>query len=314
MSDKPTRDTLLSGALRGEPPRGLVQAALRRLYMPVQQVARRLGLGGDRPLRRADAAWAQLRNALLVVSLQDVCAAFPQLRDTRTRFHTPGSDVVHFATSDGSITGQVRTLAGGPIAHAVAAEVWCPARHYGAMRLDVFLDSAAPAPHLMLHLNVLPSGKVLFFFDLPPRVDLKADDTYMAFYYLNAPPGQSRSASDLACACLNNPRMRPFISRDPVVRVFMASPAALLFTVDADAWGVQEVEAVLHEMLTQWLALAHLPRGARVDTTTVRQRDRTTRSFVRRDPDTANMRNVLGNETTDMLVELLSGYPDAGRG
>ena len=61
-------------------------------------------------------------------------------------------------------------------------------------------------------------------------------------------------------------------------------------------------------MLKHWLALARMPRSARVDSTTVRQRDRTTRSFVRRDPDTANMRNVLGRETTDMLVELLSGY------
>ena len=303
----PSRDTLLGGALRGEAPRGLVQAALSRLYRPVQQVARRLGLGASRE-RRADAAWAQLRNALLVRSLQDVRAAFPQLKDTRTRHHPPGSDVVHFGSGDGSICGDVRALAGGPIAHAVAAEVWCPARHYGAMRLDVFLDASMPAPHLMLHLNVLPSGTVLFFFDLPPRVDLKAEDSYLALYYLTAPPGQSRSPSDLACACLNNPAMRPFISRDPVVRVFMASPAALLFTVDADARGVQEVEAVLHEMLKHWLALARMPRSARVDSTTVRQRDRTTRSFVRRDPDTANMRNVLGRETTDMLVELLSGY------
>lgn len=308
----PARDTLLGSALRGgEPHRGLVQAALRRLYAPVQQVAYRLGLGASRPSRRSDAAWAQLRNALLVRSLQDVRAAFPQLRDTRSRHHPPGGEVVNFASADGSISGQVRTMAGGPIAHAVAAEVWCPARHYGAMRLDVFLDASLPAPHLMLHLNVLPTGTVLFFFDLPPRVDLKADDAYLSLYYLTAPPGQSRSPSDLACVCLNNARMKPFISRDPVVRVFMASPAALLFTVDASAQGVQEVEAVLHELLAQWLALARMPRGARVDSTTVRQRDRTTRSFVRRDPDTVNMRAVLGKETTDMLVELLSGYPSA---
>lgn len=315
------RDTLLGNALEQQnPPRGLVRGALHWLGAAMLAPVHRLvniaqgfiHTRDSRPERRADAARAKLRNALLINGLRRIRLAFPEMQETRTRHHGPGvGDGVPFSSLDGAITGRVRTFGGGPIAHATTAEMWCRSRHFGAMRLDAFLDATVPSPHLLLHLNVLPSGTVLFYFDLQPRVDLRADDAYLARYYLAHPPGCQRSPADLVAACLNDRRLRPFVSRDGVVRVFMATPAALLFTVDADAEGVAQLEAVMHEVLSQWLAMATMPRGTKVDATAVRQRDRVTRLFVQRDPDTANMRPLLGKDTTDMLVELLSGYNTA---
>jgi Red chlorophyll catabolite reductase (RCC reductase) len=305
------------------PPR-LQRAQLRR--SPTMSASRRddrgkqqrntlLGeaLQNQQPQQRdVDTLCEQLRNALLVDGLERVKLAFPAMKETRTRHHVHGDAGVPYSSLDGHVAGRVRTYAGGPISHCVVADIWSPTRSFGAMRLDVFLDGSVPAPHLLLHLNLLPpsphnaNASVLFYFDLQPRVDLRSDEAYMTRYYMTPVEG-GRSPAALVAACLANDRLRPYISRDGVVRVFMGTPAALLFTIDADAEGVQILESILEEMLSIWIALATMPRAAQVDATTVRQRDRITRLFVQRDPDTANMRPLLGKETTEMLIELLSG-------
>ncbi len=116
--------------------------------------------------------------------------------------------------------------------------------------------------------------------------------------------------ADLTAACLNDARLKPYISRDGTVRAFMASPAALLFTVDADADGVALVRGILDEMLSAWIALAKMSPGVRVDAATLRARDRVTRQFIRRDPDSANMRPLLGRDTTETLFRLCSGFDE----
>jgi len=301
--DGAPRDTLLAARLDAAPaPRSLLRSVLSapgRLVAPFLAPFASTALAQS---RRTRAAWHDLRALLLEECLQSVQAAWPELRPVPR----DGNLVTLFASLDDTLNGRVATLKGGPIAHAVTAEMWSDSGGFGAMRLDAFADVSNAVPHLMLHLNVLP-GTILFFFDLVPRVDLKMNDAYLTRNYLLPAPGCARALSDLVASCLNDSSLTPYISRDGVVRTFMASPSALLFTVPADAKGVQRIRSIAQEMIAAWIALAKAPLGPRVDAATLRTRDAVTRRFVYRDPDTANMRLVLGRETTDKLCQLLAG-------
>ena len=197
------------------------------------------------------------------------------------------------------------------------ARVWSRARGFGSARLDVFLDGSTSAPHLQIHITVLPSGAYLLFFDCPPRVDLVLNDAYLSRVYLTPPPGRPRALADIVAGCLRQPdAYAPFISRDGTVRAFMASPAVMLFTVQPGRKGTERVRSLARELTAAWaaLAVAPLPEAERatLDAEALRRRDVAIRDFVRRDPDTKNLVPVLGGGLTDMLMQLLAGTQQGG--
>jgi hypothetical protein len=292
----PSRDTLLGTQTRGREGSegyapGMVSSLVRAALAPALRLLRAPGRAAT--AARTRDAWHAMQRLLLVDLLAALCAAFPELRPVSTR-HTDDAGAVPFQSLDGTLHGTVRTLRGGRVDWAVTAEMWSDAGGFGAMRLDAFLDDTCDAPFLMLHLNVLPD-KILFFFDLPPRVDLKIEDAYLARCYLQPPPGCARSVAALAAECINDESLTPYISRDAAVRTFMASPAALLFTVRADEAGMARVRGIAEEMVAAWCALAAAPQAAPLPEERrklLRARDAITRNFVKRDPDTQARRNA----------------------
>jgi hypothetical protein len=266
-SSRDTRDTLLGHVTSGD--------AQQQQQQQQQQ--------------RGAAVWSELQDALLRQSRDAVAAAFPALRPVRTRFSDADAPDGHvsFRSADGDVTGEVTTLRAPPdVDWAVSAHFWSKSRGFGAMRFDAYLSDKTASPHLLLHLNVLPD-KLLFYFNCMPRVDLVHDDEHLFKTYETPPPGEPRSLGALAAECLNDPALTVYTSRDAVVRVHMAPPAALLFTADADAAGVARVRDIAAELTRAWVAFATHPVVARPDDDApLRARDAVMRNFVKRDPDT----------------------------
>ena len=189
------------------------------------------------------------------------------------------------------------------------ARVWSPTRCFGCARVDAFLDGSTHAPHLQVHVTVLPGGAFLIYFDCPARVDLLQNDAHLARAYLTPPPGQRRALADAVSALLRDRVAAPFVSHDGAVRAYMASPAAVCATLPAGRAGEQRVRALARELAACWAALAQAPapEAERVDAVDLRRRDAAIRGFVRRDPDTKNVAPALGDAVAEMLMQLLAG-------
>ena len=308
-----------SGAAKGA--RGWLSssasAAASLLLAPIDALAR----------RRAARAWDSATQLVLVDTLAAVRDACPELqlvcpRIKASSVRVDADGVFRYRSLDGAISGDMRSFAGGPVAHAVTSQLWNARLSVGSAHINVYLDAAAcPAPpHLVVEVSVV-RGKLLFYVDLLPRIDLKISDNYLQQMYLETPPGCARSPAELVRALLNDgTALTPHISRDAVTRVFLASPAAALFWAPNTPDGLARVRAAVVEMTAAWVALLHRygqPMTARSnlalelpDAAALAQRDRVARNACRRDPDAINVARLVGTDTMAALFQIQSGYAD----
>jgi len=188
------------------------------------------------------------------------------------------------------------------------ARMWLSTLGFGYARLDVFLDASTSAPHLQLHISVLPTGAYNIYFDVHPRCDLLVNHDYLRRVYLTPPPGCARSLSDVVAACLRQPAaFEPYISRDGAMRVVMASPAMMHMIVAPGRKGADRVRRLAREYAEAWVAIATaMPLPGALDAQAVRCRDVIIREGVKSDPD-KNLVPVLGAAGAEMLMQLTAG-------
>ena len=101
------------------------------------------------------------------------------------------------------------------------------------------------------------------------------------------------------------------------MNAFMVAPTTLLYTIPMSKKNFARVRELSMQYMRAWLEMLDEKEGVLlegIDTREVQtellQLDVRTRQFCGRDPDTKNVANIFGLETTDKLVRTLWGDPD----
>ncbi|KAJ8601874.1 hypothetical protein CTAYLR_002692 [Chrysophaeum taylorii] len=222
-----------------------------------------------------------------------------------------------FSSEDGKCTGTVAAYRGGNIDWITTCKFFSSALGFGNMRIDGWLDRSTRAPHMAVHLCIV--FNVLFIYiNLVPRTNLVLDDDYNDYVY--GDPKKSagdRSLNDIQNECIDDKAFKPYFSKSHVVKAFMNAPTTLLYTVGYSNKNFAKVRQIAMDYVRVWLDMAQENEGVLVKNidsrdvqTELLQTDVRIRQFCGRDPDTKNVANILGLDTTDKLVRTLWGDPN----
>ena len=164
----------------------------------------------------------------------------------------------------------------------------------------------------------VPQNVLFIYVGMPPRTNLVLDDAYNDHVY-----GSPRSAlggkslNDLHVECVEDKAFKQYVSKSHVVNAFMVAPTTLLYTVPMSKKNFARVRELSMGYMRSWLELLDETDGVLLDGVgsletqkELLQLDVRTRQFCGRDPDTKNVANIFGLETTDKLVRTLWGDPD----
>lgn len=180
---------------------------------------------------------------------------------------------------------------------------------FGNMRIDGWLDRSTRAPHLAVHLCIV-FNVIFIYINLVPRTNLILDDDYNDLVY-------GGTLNDIHNQCIEDKAFKPYFSKSHVVKAFMNAPTTLLYTIKYNKKNFEKVRKISQDYTQLWLDMAYdknpvlLKNIDDKDTQTeLLKVDVRTRQFCGRDPDTKNVANIFGIDTTDKLVRTLWGHPD----
>jgi len=242
----------------------------------------------------------------------------PALTQRRTWFSEPGSEPSDhsFATADGKCEGTVAGYKGGRIDWITTCKFFSSDLGFGNLRIDGWANRETRAPHVAVHLCIV--FNVLFIYiGMPPRTNLVLDDAYNDHVYGTARTCTGKSLNDMHVECVESKAFKQYVSKSHVVNAFMVAPTTLLYTIPFKRKNLETVRRLSIDYMRSWLELLDESEGVLVDNINTRevqtellQLDVRTRQFCGRDPDTKNVANLFGLETTDKLVRTLWGDPD----
>jgi len=244
-----------------------------------------------------------------------VKARVPELRPAPTWFSEEAAPH-SFASADGMCTGEVAAYKGGRVDWVTTCKFFSKSLGFGNMRIDGWSTRETRAPHMAVHLCIV--FNVLFIYvSLPPRANLLLDDEYNDYVYGEPKAGaDGKSLNDLYVQCVEDKAFKRYMSKSHVVNAFMVSPTTLLYTIPFNKKNFAKVRDLSIAHVKVWLDMLAEEDGVflkNIDDKRVQgellQLDVRTRQFCGRDPDTKNVANILGLETTDKLVRTLWGDP-----
>ena len=171
------------------------------------------------------------------------------------------------------------------------------------------------APHVAVHLCIV--FNVLFIYiGMPPRTNIILDDAYSDHVYGSTRPSIGKSLNDMHVSCVEDRRFKQYVSKSHVVNSFMVAPTTLLYTIPFSKKTFAKVRELSISHVRAWLEMLDETEGVLVEGINTRERqtellqlDVHARQFCGRDPDTKNVANIFGLETTDKLVRTLWGDP-----
>lgn len=132
----------------------------------------------------------------------------------------------------------------------------------------------------------------------------------------NAPKAAlgNKSLNDLHAQCVDDKAFKQYISKSHVVNAFMVAPTTLLYTVPYQEKHFQKVRDLSRGYVATWLDMLAEQDGPFVkgiDTKEIQAEllrlDVRSRQFCVRDPDTKNVVNLFGLETTEKVGRHYSG-------
>jgi len=242
----------------------------------------------------------------------------PALSQRRTWFAELGAPpTAHtFTTADGKCEGTVAAYKGGRVDWITTCKFFSSELGFGNLRIDGWVNRETRAPHVAVHLCIV--FNVLFIYiGMPPRTNLVLDDTYNNHVYGAPRTCTGKSLNDFHVECVEDRAFKQYVSKSHVVNAFMVAPTTLLYTVPFSEKNFERVRQLSMDYMRSWLELVDETEGVLLDgidtrevQTELLQLDVRTRQFCGRDPDTKNVANIFGLETTDKLVRTLWGDPD----
>jgi len=242
----------------------------------------------------------------------------PALEQRRTWFSEPGdAPAAHtFTTADGKCEGTVAGYKGGRVDWITTCKFFSSELGFGNLRIDGWVNRETRAPHVAVHLCIV--FNVLFIYiGMPPRTNLVLDDAYNDHVYGTARAATGKSLNDYHVQCVEDKAFKQYVSKSHVVNAFMVAPTTLLYTIPFKEKNFAKVRQLSMDYVRSWLELVDETEGVLADgidtrevQTELLQLDVRTRQFCGRDPDTKNVANIFGLETTDKLVRTLWGDPD----
>lgn len=242
----------------------------------------------------------------------------PALEQRRTWFSEPGSEPTShtFTTADGKCEGTVAGYKGGKVDWITTCKFFSSELGFGNLRIDGWATRETRAPHVAVHLCIV--FNVLFIYiGMPPRTNLILDDAYSDHVYGSTRPSIGKSLNDMHVSCVEDRRFKQYVSKSHVVNSFMVAPTTLLYTIPFSKKTFAKVRELSISHVRAWLEMLDETEGVLVEGINTRERqtellqlDVRTRQFCGRDPDTKNVANIFGLETTDKLVRTLWGDPD----
>eukprot|EP00316_Scyphosphaera_apsteinii_P015950 CAMPEP_0119315654 /NCGR_PEP_ID=MMETSP1333-20130426/36701_1 /TAXON_ID=418940 /ORGANISM="Scyphosphaera apsteinii, Strain RCC1455" /LENGTH=379 /DNA_ID=CAMNT_0007321087 /DNA_START=11 /DNA_END=1150 /DNA_ORIENTATION=- len=242
----------------------------------------------------------------------------PALKQCRTWFSEPGANpAAHtFATADGKCEGTVAGYKGAKIDWITTCKFFSSELGFGNLRIDGWASRETRAPHVAVHLCIV--FNVLFIYiGMPPRTNLILDDAYNDHVYGSPRACTGKSLNDYHVECVEDKAFKQYTSKSHVVNAFMVAPTTLLYTIRFSKKNFARVRQLSIDYVRSWLELLDETDGVLLEgietrevQTELLQLDVRTRQFCGRDPDTKNVANIFGLETTDKLVRTLWGNPD----
>jgi len=119
---------------------------------------------------------------------------------------------------------------------------------------------------------------------------------------------QGKSLNDLYVQCVQDKAFKPYFSKSHVVNAFMVAPTTLLYTIPYNKKNFKKVRDLSIGYVATWLEMLKETEGPLMkglDSKDVQAEllrlDVRTRQFCGRDPDTKNVANIFGLETTDKV-------------
>ena len=123
-----------------------------------------------------------------------------------------------------------------------------------------------------------------------------------------------RSLNDLHVSCVEDRSFKQYVSKSHVVNAFMVAPTTLLYTIPYSRRNFAKVRDLSVGYVNAWLDMLDeddgpLMRdvGTREVQSELLRLDVRTRQFCGRDPDTKNVVNLFGLETTDKVSVFVDG-------
>lgn len=209
----------------------------------------------------------------------------------------PSSDKYEsFSSPDGRMRGSVNAYTGEKLDWVIDSWIGSPEAGFTNHHLTIYLPPTSPVPHLGFAIGTIPD--LFCFCDLVPRTDLWMNTEELDTYHAKFNDRFMRIAED--------DRYKPFISREPYIRV-AASPVALCLTAEPT---VQNAKLLLDEFqatLRTWIGwVKEAPTVPVEQQEALGARDALMRRTIcERDPANVVAEKVLGAEMTEELVRLL---------
>ena len=120
-----------------------------------------------------------------------------------------------------------------------------------------------------------------------------------------------KSLNDLFVQCVEDRAFRQYVSKSHVVNAFMVAPTTLLYTIPYSQRNFQKVRELSMGYVATWLDMIAETEGPLLKGIATKEvqaellrLDVRTRQFCGRDPDTKNVANLFGLETTDKVRRL----------
>jgi hypothetical protein len=194
----------------------------------------------------------------------------------------------------GSLTGYT----GPEVDWAIHSWLGSPHATFTNMHLTVWLGQHTLVPSLGIAFGTLPQPWC--YLDYPARVDAAIHTDYLDRYY--AP------LNDQWLSLREDPRLRPFISREIYVRQVMTE-TAVCWSADESEEVLALLEQLLDEHVDRWLGWIDAGHDVPVsDRPALAERDlRMRRAIAERDPANIMGDRLFGAETTQGLIRALWG-------
>jgi hypothetical protein len=176
------------------------------------------------------------------------------------------ADVANYSSEDGSMIGSLEAVCGSEgVASIIHSTIESVTGTFRVDRLNVWLDSCNPVPHLIMEYGTTPFGKSIAYLDILPRVDLAINPEYVSWFY-------STIAGDVS---------RVNFDTIPYVKA-LRSPAAYVAIFPKDDFeAIESTKVRCKDLFTQWYTwLGSTPYLVRDDQ---ESRDRAKRDRLLRD-------------------------------
>jgi hypothetical protein len=211
--------------------------------------------------------------------------------------HPACDPFVDFSNESDTMRGSVTAYSGEQLDWVIHSWIGSPERGFTNHHLTVWLPSSIPVPHLAMAVGTIP--EVFCFCDLVPRSDLWVDTDSLDQYF--------EPLSERFMAVAADPRFVPFISRSTYIREAI-SPIGLCKTCDANEQNITDILAMFEDTLDRWIVMVKEAAPTPIDArAALGRRDRLVRETIcDRDPANIVAEKVLGADTTQQLVDLLS--------